>query len=1177
MRLSAVKLAGFKSFVDRTELRLPANLAGVVGPNGCGKSNVIDAVRWVLGESSARQLRGESMEDVIFNGSKGRKRVGKASVELLFDNSDHSLQGQFADYAEVSVRREVTREGSSQYFLNGSKCRRRDVVDLFLGTGLGARNSYAIIEQGTVGRLIEARPEEMRQVLEEAAGISRYKERRRETENRMRHTQENLERLEDIRGELHARLRKLERQAKNAEKYKEFKQQERRSKAELLVLKIADLIASVKELDESIAKQRDEVVDRERRHRERVELDASLRVQRREHGQVLQETQDRFYAAEAAISQAEQAFRTARDNRDRLLNQRRQLETEVTSLKGRKDVEEAKSQQEEQAITQNNQQLEVARSEETKHQQTLQTLQEKLSQAEDAWSAAREQAAAPVASLARDRAQLDALEKNRRRAEERQQRLANELAQLSDQPIQQALSEASRMLDQLNLDLEDQHRETSSIGERLQQARDARSEIEKQLNEAQQELAVERGRMRSLETLQQAALHENAPKIEQWLRQAGVNEGVRLAEQIQVEPGWEAAAEAALGPLLMATSVEDWAAVVRSAGHPSVGLSLVQGGRDSNTSTGEDRLSSKIQVAGAFSALANKIRVAESLPEALTLLNELQDGESIVTRDAVLLGAGWIQYPEKEQSGNGVIERERELKSLRKRCDALAATVESNEKNLQEARTSVRTLEAEREHRNQALDQLRKAQGEQIAIRQSQTVKLEQVQQRQQGLKAELAELAERETEASREKEKLTTAVDAAQKLADDSKRIAQQQESGVRELRTQRETSRQQLDQRSRERQSLELESSRQSAALASSKRRIADFNERLEALNLRLAEFSEEKLDEAPVQKAVSDQREAANQRELANKALQQARAEAQRIEQRADDNLATTQQAEKALADAREKLQALQLDRQSSSAREQSFDEQLAETGFARKQLSEEMPEGASSKAWEDNLAQLARRIERLGAINLAAISEYDECKERSEFLDKQHDDLTASLETLLEAIRKIDRETRTRFKDTFEAVNERFKGRFPILFGGGEGQLELTGDDLLDAGVRVMARPPGKRNSSIQMLSGGEKTMTALALLFALFELNPAPFCMLDEIDAPLDDANVMRFCDLVKEMAERGGSQNPEAGEGVQFVVITHNKVTMEMLSQLHGVTMEEPGVSRLVSVDIDQAVEIVGA
>ena len=1169
MRLKKIKLAGFKSFVDPTTIPMPSNMIGIVGPNGCGKSNTIDAVRWVMGESSAKNLRGDSMSDVIFNGSTARKPVGQASVELVFDNTEGRLGGEYAQYNEISIKRQVTRDGQSNYYLNGTKCRRRDITDIFLGTGLGPR-SYAIIEQGTISRLIEAKPEDLRIFIEEAAGISKYKERRRETENRIKHTRENLERIDDLREELEKRLATLQRQAKTAEKYKAYKEEERRLKAELLALKFANLDATVKERDKQIQAQETAL---EGQVAEQRGLEAAIESQREhqvESNERFNEIQGRYYAIGSEIARLEQTIQHIRDTRQQQERELREVEEawrEATEHLGndRDAIEELKL-----TLEGLEEELLLARDKEDASNALRNEAEEAMHSWQQEWDEFNQSSSEHIRSAEVEKTRIQHQEQSLGQLNQRMQRLEDELGLLSPGNLETEIEGLGQERAQLEEQLGQVHHEAEQQAEQIRHEREHTQALSGELDAERGRLQSMQGRRASLEALQQQALGQDDHKLNEWLKAEELDQASRLAQNLRVDAGWEKAVETALGLHLESVCVEGMEAVARALDAIDQGaLSLfdtrMSPGQAQTGSAGTPLLS-KVQSDYSLASLLSGIYAAESLDEALALRGQLQGGESVVTRDGVWLGRDWLRLSRGVDEKAGVLQREQELQSLEQAIDEAAARVEELQTQLQQSRGRQQELEQGRDELQGTLRQLSQSKADiesQLSARQE---RMQQFHNRKQRLEGDIEDLG-------RQRQELESGLAEGRARLDETLARTENFEQTRHDLQQRREELRQRLDQNRQQARedrdrahdiALRLQSVR--AQLDGTRQRLERMESQLAHLERRREELQAQLQGEGdPVTEMNQQLEELLAKRLGVEEELQQARRAMEEVDHTMRELTDERNQAEQRSQEIRSQLEKLRMASQEFRVRCQTVQEQFAETGFEIETVKQQLPEGAEESQWQQQVNDIGQRIQRLGAINLAAIEEYEEQSERKQYLDKQNADLTDALNTLENAIRKIDKETRTRFKDTFDQVNSGVKELFPRLFGGGHAYLELTGEDLLDTGVAIMARPPGKRNSSIHLLSGGEKALTAVALVFSIFQLNPAPFCMLDEVDAPLDEANVGRFCQMVKEMSEK-----------VQFIFITHNKTTMEMSDHLTGVTMHEPGVSRMVAVDVDEAVRMVG-
>jgi chromosome segregation protein len=1171
MRLTKLKIAGFKSFVDPTTVTFPSSLTGVVGPNGCGKSNIIDSVRWVMGEISAKHLRGESMADVIFNGSSARKPLGSASVELVFDNSDGKIGGAYATYNEVALRRSVSRDGTSDYFINGIKVRRKDITQLFLGTGLGSR-SYAIIEQGMISRIIEARPDDLRAFLEEAAGISRYKERRRETESRIAETRENLDRLNDLREEVEKQIRHLQRQAATARRYQVLKEEERKLQAEVFALRLQGLDAEAGVRDSTTERCETAMQGAIADLREAESEIEKIRVDQSAKADALGAIQGRFYAAGSDVARIEQNIQHARELQQRQRADSEQAQAQVQELTG--VVERDRSQLESLAgeLATMVPSLDEAHGEEGSAASEL----ERCEQALATWQVASDAHARAVAAGQREtqveRARIEQLESQQHRLLQQRERQETERTTLAQS--QPAISLES-LAEQAALARDAGEKAAAELSELLGELTAAREKEREQtagLNALRARSQQALGRQVSTEALQQAALGKVSGKVTQWLKSQALDLNPRVAQQLRVEHGWEKAVETVLGSYLEAVCVDGLDAIADLLGSFDGGhLAVVSAGGAANAAAaelegapGSGSLQGKVQGGAYLHSVLSSVFTAESLADALRLRHNLRSGQSVVTRDGIWLGPDWLRLSRDREPHAGVIEREEVLRALRVEVSRLESEVKDGERQLEVSRGRVREYEDRRDRLQAEVNRLhrehvdRRAEHDAAEARKADTAR--RLHQLETGLADVRAELERTETELRAARARMETAIDALAALEPQRVELEQERERMRAELAAAR-AAMQAAQQRARE-LAVQVESRRSSHA--SLETTIARLERQLQELAQRRDDLVKQLQDgEEPLAALAAE-----IERSLTIRAQVEAELHAARVASEELDALLRERDTRRASLDgqvesARAALDEARLAAQQVRVRRESVAEQLAATTFELADLLAGLGSEATGEAWEARLEETKGKIERLGQVNLAAIGEFKEQSERKEYLDRQCKDLTDALETLESAMRKIDRETRSRFQDTFDRVNAGLKEKFPRLFGGGHAYLELTGEEAEVSGVSVMARPPGKRNSTISQLSGGEKALTAVALVFSIFDLNPAPFCLLDEVDAPLDDNNIGRFCDIVREMSRN-----------VQFIFITHNKTTMELASQLVGVTQNEPGVSRLVAVDVDEAVRM---
>lgn len=1160
MHLKQLKLAGFKSFVDPTVVHFPSQLVAVVGPNGCGKSNIVDAVRWVMGESSARNLRGESMTDVIFNGSANRKPIGQASVELAFDNSLGRLAGPFSSYAEIAVKRVVTRGGDSSYYLNGTLCRRKDITEIFLGTGAGARD-YSIIGQGTISELIAAKPEDLRGFLEEAAGVSKYKERRKETLQRIAHTRENLTRVVDIKDELVKQLQRLERQAKAAECYLILKEEEQLCRAEILALKWRDFVGQYevkhRELQDLVLSHAQQQSMLTKATTERVVLNEKLH----DVAQQTQQIQATFYQLATEIARLEEIIQQQAREKKRLEQDEQQMQKDWQSaeVQLKRDKEELLScQQNAQNLEQQLLQSRVQFKEQEGHWQDTQKQQ---AQWELRWQAVQIQAN----TLNRE---FQVAQVNAHHLEQKQQQTLLRLEKLNLEKESISISELQQTKKDLDAQrvtlIENQQFDALKLQQNQENTNQLRAKVqeaEQQLHQLQDDFHRTNSEHAALLAAQRAArqgMQSNKNGVK------ACSDKPRLMDVLQVETKWQLACERILNESLHAyvleTFDESW--LQRNMGEFQ-GEHLVTLRDLSEKSAAHPRLVDKIH--GDIPANVcplEHIYAAEHFDEALSWLPDLSEYQSIVTPDGFWLGKGWVKFVQiKEHDELGLLARQQKITDL----SLVVETVQQK-------------IEALRTERNQYHLQLQKS------VTDSELQQLN-VHASNEALRTSNAALSTNE-QAILHAEKLTVTLagedEELQMILEET--VAEQLTIKERlhdlagqcsdyELQQAQCTNEKQeclavLAQQSKQVEEIRVMLHQAELEYDREKNKIQQLGDRINREQERL-DILQERLENLVLQGAQTEGPEAELKDQLAQQLLKHAEVELQLIRGREqvsqqkmelEDLEKNSLNCDFEVRRVHDLIAQRRLQEQALAVRASSVQESLNESGLQAQTLLEHIPKDATQSKREEDLIALSERIKGLGAINLAAIEEFSSEQQRKNYLEEQYNDLSEALATLETAIEKIDKETRLRLESTFAEVNTSFQALFPRLFGGGKAHLELTCDNLLEAGIVVMAQPPGKRNSTIHLLSGGEKAMTAVALVFAMFQLNPSPFCMLDEVDAPLDEVNVGRFCALVKEMSQF-----------IQFLFITHNKVTMELADHLMGVTMLEPGVSRLVAVDVTKA------
>jgi chromosome segregation protein len=1184
VRLTQIKLAGFKSFVDPTVIPTPSQLVGVVGPNGCGKSNIIDAVRWVLGETRATELRGESMQDVIFSGSGERKPAGRASVELVFDNSAGRGAGQWSSFSEIAVRRVLTRDGTSSYFVNNQQVRRRDVHDIFLGTGLGARG-YAIIGQGMISRLIEARPEELRVYLEEAAGVSRYKERRRETENRLHDTRENLTRVQDILRELNSQLGKLEQQAVVAGQYRQLQEDGQLKQHALWFLReqaAHEEKARLAQKTEQAEQALEQAIARLR------QAEAELETRRQAHyasSDAVHQAQGKLYEANAKVSSLEAEIRHIVDARQRIQARQGQLLTQAQEWQAQIEHCTVQLEIEREALETQAAQLEQA-------QIQAQAAQEELPQIEQRVRDAAAQRDQMRSVLAKVEQELALVAQRRGDAERQLQVLAQRRDRLQQErrdaavPDQEALVRLQGDKQAADQQLQEAHATLADLEAALPDTDQARGQAREALQLEAAKLSNLEARLSALVALQQDV--QKSGTLEPWLANHELAQLPRLWQKLHIQSGWEAALEAVLSERMVGVEVSNlsWTQafandapparlafyqmpVPAAAGAQTAGLtpllSLVQ--------TSDPALRTLLQ------QWLGHVYVADSMSDAIARRTELPAGCVWAVREGHLVDASSVRFyaPDSEQAG--MLARQQEIENLQREIKAQQMMVD-------QARTAATRNEVAWQQASEAVVPARQRVAELTQRAHDLQLSVARLQQETEQREQRSARLSEDLGDVDLQIETLTAERDTAeQRFGELDEQLAEQQ-SAYAELEMQGEDIASQAETvraRVRERERAEQEGV---FAERGTRARIAELERNLQLATdqqSRAAQETESLVHELATLDAATPQnglQEALEVRAEHEEILGRLRIEMDTLAAQLREADETRLTLERSLEPQREAITQLQLQDQAARLSAEQFAEQLDEHKVDREQLKRDIEARAQAEdqgegedkgrgnwtkiGWlQSEVQRINRQIESLGAVNLAALEELNSSRERKVFLESQYNDLNSAIETLEDAIRKIDRETRELLQNTFDQVNGHFGELFPKLFGGGEAKLVMTGDEILDAGLQVMAQPPGKRNSTIHLLSGGEKALTATALVFALFKLNPAPFCLLDEVDAPLDDANTERYANLVSGMSE-----------ATQFLFISHNKIAMQMAKHLVGVTMQEQGVSRIVAVDIDSALQL---
>ncbi len=1165
MRLKKILIAGFKSFVDLTDIRLPEHLVGVVGPNGCGKSNVIDAVRWVMGETSARLLRGDSMSDVIFNGSTSRKPISKASVELVLDNSDGRSPGKFASFSEISVKRILTRDGTSDYLINNIKSRRKDVMDLFRGTGLGPR-SYSVIEQGMVSRIVEAKPEEIRAFIEDAAGISKYKEKRRETENRIEHTRTNLERVDDVRQEISRQLHRLKRQSAQARRFKNLKSEEREVAGQYNVLQLIQLENQLLSETRSSESKRN-LLESEMAELRKVEAEVTkLQEHQAESREMYESLQEEYYPLSAEIAEAEQKLEFLEQNKTTNTSEIQQIETgqierskqlEQMNQK-RKEIQESQSALQP-SLEKKASQLDRIQAEYDQADQDLREWAAKVHEFNEKQYAPRQEAQIHQSRIEYLENRITELSNEQCSIETSIEETTNQLSDGNLAILRKKLSDHENTCQECESGLHQSEAELNRIIKDIEAGRDELSQYTNQNHELN-------SRVQSLEEIQAAFFVKDDKAIQGWMDSMEIENCKKLFEILSIEDGWEHAADRVLGDLLSAMYVDTVTGEFVKQ-RPDANLSLIlnaPANKHPAPPQPDDLIERVDQGKELLRGLLDGVRTAMSIEDALARREELKGREIFVTRDGTLVGVNWVSFSKSDQQKTGMLVRREELSQLRTRIRQI-------DEQINMAQLKIAELQEHRQYQDEdvhahrtKLAELRSGSSELHGQIGREETAWQESLNRIQVLEDRKQQLAEKIAVSGEELQQARQSLKDSLSNVED---MRNQQQAMLGKNRSLDEIASNKLSELNRAREEFHearLKSQQLTSALSTT-------DERLERLN-KDHEYALDRLDELAFAEATrktrTEQLQKALEKLLERKAISGKNlAESKNHISGIDRKLSTAQGQQKQInirvENCREALTQQDMRKQEVRVLHDQHVQAMQENDFSIDQIRSSLAEDASIEEWKDRLDKISAKVEKIGPVNLVAIQEFEELSERETYLNSQHADLTEALSTLESVIRKIDQESRARFKETFDKVNMGFNRFFPELFGGGKAELLLVADDLLTAGITVMARPPGKRNSHIHLLSGGEKALTAVALLFALFELNPAPFCMLDEVDAPLDDANVSRYCETLQKLSDNS-----------QLIVITHNKITMEAMDRLLGVTMEESGVSRIVSVDVGRAVEM---
>ena len=1156
MRLSSIKLSGFKSFVDSTIINLDSNLVGVVGPNGCGKSNVIDAVKWVLGESSAKNLRSDSMSDVIFNGSETRKPVGTASVELIFDNEDRTISGPYAQFNEVSVRRVVSRDGLSNYYLNNTNCRRKDITNLLLGTGLGS-SGYSIIEQGMISKIIDAKPDEIRSYLEEAAGVTKFKERRKDTLNRLRHTQENLDRIEDIIQEVSKQLDKLTRQAKNAERYKELKQEQLKVNSEIIFLRIREIDSKKELLDQSLLNLRN---DRERISTEKIKLVtelSTLKTKADESQEVFDTLQKNFYQTGSKISNLESQKSLINDTIQSINQDIEKIHHDLEN--SRQMLTEDANKLDDSSTRDNTLNPELNEKNLLLNKQTsaLELLSEEMKNIQ----ASKNEASTTNNRHNSELIKLDAdIDQNSENISRINRTLDDINSQLSDISKKTILDVESNEND-INALKDKQSALISNINEHQNLCDGIKENLESlhlNHNNLKTQLSKNIGQVESLKEF----LNLNKPEIDSSLKE-NLELRKSCSDLLKVEEGWESAIDIVLGDRLNSYFLNNeinQETIRELSDYESISLENLTNNQSMTIPAGS--LHSKIITDYLIEELIH-IRAVENIDEAIEHIEDLKPNQSVITKSGIWLSKNF--YRSASSGQEGILSIEKKIHVLNDEIDGIRALLDKDSTKINGVKINLDEEIKIIESLKEAIDLNKEALDDQIIEQNRLIAHNDAIKDRKITLENQKALLEKEKLDREQiSKDKHSTKKILQNKIDEYAARLDQLSTQEL-ELMSKIEELNLDITINQKRLHEIEIEIKEHTTIKSSTETGIQRLENQIQILeenlisrnnslnnkNLELNEVNI-KLDTTLVEYQKLDEKVIQSKSELSEISSNILAIE---------DSIAVN---DNKINQLRDQIETNSLANKELEVNHKNLNDDLAELGISFNAVSTTISDAVNLTEHQDLLDSISRKLSNLGAINLAAIEEKEELDERKSFLDEQFDDLTSAIRVLQEAINKIDNETKEKFREMFEGANQALKYYFPKLFGGGHAFLELESEDLLTAGVYIMSSPPGKKINNISMLSGGEKTLTAIAFIFSMFHLNPSPFCLLDEVDAPLDESNVGRFSELVAAMSEK-----------VQFLLITHNQATMEVLESLMGVTMAEPGVSRIVSVNMKDAVSLV--
>jgi chromosome segregation protein len=1192
MKIRTIDICGFKSFLDKASIQFPEGISAIVGPNGCGKSNVIDALRWVMGEQSVKQLRGKSMEDIIFAGASGKPPLNMAEVTLTLANDNGHAPEEFRDYAEISVTRRLFRSGESAYMINRQPCRLKDIYNLFMGSGVGTR-TFSIIQQGNIGAIIDAGPDERRLFIEEAAGVTRYKFRKNEALRKVKATGNNLLRINDIISEVNRQMAGLRRQAKRAERFKQYKERFKQLDTHLLLHRYD---AYNRELIEAKALLQ-ELKDADINHVTQLKkVDAAIeeiKLKRQEKDQEIASQKSSKFELQRKIDRNEADLVHLRGEIERLGTESGELQRAHADLAAKTETMGTEIT----AVRRQNQSrqgdIDALRSEIQTRQIDTKDLQDRL----NTLNQTVEQCKSSLMQLVADEARYKNIYQN---ASNSKESLKRRLARIGEdvalalkkvrglevekvnagerlEQIKERIAQFDRTIAALKGDLSEQGASLSASVKKTQQLEMERSQSGSQLAALKKMAANFEWYRSGVKAVMQAARADDDPNREPLKGIIGL-----LADMVEPAPGYETAVEAVLGEALQYILVQDMGAGAEA-------IDYLQGNSAGRSgfipvaavkplpTTGQERipnaarLLNHITVRPEFETIAEAmlghVAVVATMAEAIALFNRNGRIQTIVTQEGDVVSHQGVLIGGSQEQLSGILAKKQELKTLAKRCSTLERQIVDARQRQKKAEETVRNLEVKLQEaiadRNAAGQE--SVEAEKALYRTSEDLKnarrhAEITELEQEQLMGEESDLEDQMDEYNQALGRITAQVEQAQaETTEATRRIG-----GLSDR----------LEHHNQQIVDLKLQLTAHNTKLDNGRQTLERLKEFERDSHVRLEQLQQEINTKDHKQASA---RELVSARE---KTLQQTYRDLNHLDTDLEANLSEYRTIDANLQENDGQMEVIQTERQKTLEKIRLLELNLSEKRIMRDNIAGRaqeryhqsiahlrMQKAQEGESIEMSIPEMKQELERfqtklskIGDVNLGAIQEFEELKERFEFLSEQRADLEKAIEDLHKVIRKINRITQQRFTETFDQVNDKLKEVFPKLFEGGSARLDLTDPGKpLETGVEYMVHPPGKKLTRMSLLSGGEKALSAIAFIFAIFLIRPASFCLLDEIDAPLDEANIVRFNNLMKVIGKKS-----------QIIMITHNKRSMEFAETLYGVTMEQKGISKIVSVNLNE-------